>query len=109
MRTKTTSQRARDHGEGTRKILSLHARPGINTMTFHEQVLGPEAAADERAAASLSSSIKSLTDRIVRWMEACANRRADAALYRSLRSLPDAELDRRGLSGDRQAALSNER
>ena len=78
-------------------------------MTFHEQVLGHEAAAGERAAASLSSSTKSLTEQIVTWVETCAYRRADAAIYRSLRTLPDAELYRLGISRDRQAAPRNER
>jgi hypothetical protein len=68
-------------------------------MTFHEQVLGAEAAASN-AESSLSNFVKSLTKGVVAWMQSCADYWAAAALYDSLRGLSDTELRRRGLSRD---------
>jgi hypothetical protein len=68
-------------------------------MTFHEQVLGLGADAGE-AAASLSSSVKSLTKDIASWVQNCADHWAAAALYDSLHRLSDTELHKRGLSRD---------
>ena len=68
-------------------------------MTFQEQVFGHEVDGGERAA-SLSSSVKSLTKGIASWVQSCADLWAAAALYDSLRGLSDVELHRRGLSRD---------
>jgi hypothetical protein len=79
-------------------------------MTFHDQVLGHEAAAGE-GAVSISNSVKSLTNSIASWVQSCADQWAAAALYDSLRGLSDAELHRRGLSRDilaRDALQSND-
>ena len=68
-------------------------------MTFHDQALDHEAVATE-AAASISNSVKSLTNSIASWVRSCADLWAAAALYESLRGLSDAELQSRGLSRD---------
>jgi hypothetical protein len=57
----------------------------------------------EEAAASLPSSTRSLTGRIVTWVKICADEWAAAALYDSLGSLSDTELHRQELSRDRLA------
>ena len=55
------------------------------------------------SAASLTSSARSLGERIVTWVQTRADDWAAAALYDSLRSLSDAELYRRELYRDRLA------
>ena len=68
-------------------------------MTFHEQAFVRETIV-AHATTSLSTSIKSLAEFFVAWMESCADYWAAAALYDSLRRLSDAELGKRGLSRD---------
>ena len=68
-------------------------------MTFHEQAFVRETIV-AHATTSLSTSIKSLADFFVAWMESCADYWAAAALYDALRKLPDSELQKRGLSRD---------
>ena len=68
-------------------------------MTFHEQAFVRETIVAD-ATTSLSTSIKSLAEFFVTWMESCADYWAAAALYDSLRRLSDAELKNRGLSRD---------
>src|SRR5262245_54265964 len=64
-------------------------------MTFHEQAVHETIVAE---TTSLSSSIKSLAEGFVAWIESCADYWAAAALYDALRKLPDSELQKRGLS-----------
>ena len=68
-------------------------------MTFHEQAVVRETIVAD-ATTSLSTSIKSLAEFFVTWMESCADYWAAAALYDALRKLPDSELQKRGLSRD---------
>ena len=68
-------------------------------MTFHEQAFVRETIVAD-ATTSLSTSIKSLAEFFVTWMESCADYWATAALYETLRKLPDSELQKRGLSRD---------
>ena len=68
-------------------------------MTFHEQAFVRETIVAD-ATTSLSTSIKSLAEFSVTWMESCADYWAAAALYDALRKLPDSELQKRGLSRD---------
>jgi len=65
-------------------------------MTFHEQAFVRETIVAD-ATTSLSTSIKSLAEFFVAWMESCADYWAAAALYDALRKLPDSELQKRGL------------
>jgi hypothetical protein len=68
-------------------------------MTFHEQAAIHESIVAEPTA-SLSSSIISVANGFVAWVESCADYWAAAALYDSLRRLSDSELQKRGLSRD---------
>ena len=68
-------------------------------MTFHDQAVIHEPIVAEPTA-SLTSSIRSLANGFVAWMESCADYWAAAALYDSLRGLSDSELQKRGLSRD---------
>jgi hypothetical protein len=66
-------------------------------MTFQDQAIVHEPIVAQ-ATASLSSSIKSVANGFVAWIESCADYWAAAALYDSLRRLSDFELQKRGLS-----------
>ena len=68
-------------------------------MTFHEQAFVRETIVAD-ATTSLSTSIKSLAEFFVTWMESCADYWAAATLYDTLRKLSDSELQKRGLSRD---------
>ena len=68
-------------------------------MTFHEQAVIHEPIVAQPTT-SLSSSIASLANGFVAWVESCADYWAAAALYDSLRRLSDSELQKRGLSRD---------
>jgi hypothetical protein len=69
-------------------------------MTASEHRVVIDAVPPPKTAASLFSSVKSLTNGIASWVQSCADYWAAAALYDSLRTLSDAELHRRGLSRD---------
>jgi hypothetical protein len=69
-------------------------------MAVTEHISGFEAVSTSEPAASLSSSIKSLAQRIRLWANTCADYYAAAAMYEELRGLSDAEFHRRGLSRD---------
>jgi hypothetical protein len=61
-------------------------------MALYAQHSDIEAAPSSVSAASLFSSVKSLTERIVAWIETRADVYASAALYDGLRKLSDGEL-----------------
>ena len=67
-------------------------------MALYAQHSDIAAAPSSASAASLFSSVKSLTERIVAWIETRADVYASAALYDGLRKLSDGELHKRGLS-----------
>jgi hypothetical protein len=67
-------------------------------MALSEQVSGIDAVLPTETTDPLSSSIKSLAQRITRWASACADYYEAAALYDQLSRLSNAELHRRGLS-----------
>jgi len=67
-------------------------------MAFHEQAVHEPILAEQTAL--LSSSIISVANGFVAWVDSCADYWAAAALYHSLRRLSDSELKKRGLSRD---------
>ena len=69
-------------------------------MTVSEHFSGVDAVPPTETAASLSSSIKSLAQRVTMWANTCADYYAAAALYEQLSGLSNAELHKRGLSRD---------
>ena len=69
-------------------------------MAITEHFSGVDAVPPTQTADSLSSSIKSLAQRVTMWVNTCADYYAAAALYEQLGKLSDAELHRRGLSRD---------
>jgi hypothetical protein len=69
-------------------------------MTASEHLVVIDAVQLPKTAASLFSSVKSLTNGIASWVQSCVDYWAAAALYDSLRTLSDAELQRRGFSRD---------
>jgi len=69
-------------------------------MAITEHFSGVDAVPPTETAASLSSSIKSLAQRVTTWANTCADYYAAAALYEQLSGLSNAELHRRGLSRD---------
>ena len=69
-------------------------------MAVSAHFSGFDAVPSTETAASLSSSIKSLAQRVTTWANTCADYYAAAALYDQLNGLSNAELHRRGLSRD---------
>ena len=67
-------------------------------MALYEQIGDIETASSSETTSSLSSSIKSLTEKIATWVKSCADYYAAASLYDELRGLSDGELHKRGLS-----------
>ena len=69
-------------------------------MAATEHISRVDAVSATGTAASLSSSIKSLAQRVTLWANTCADYYAAAALYEQLNGLSNAELHRRRLSRD---------
>ena len=69
-------------------------------MAVTEHISSIDAVPASDTAASLSSSIKSLAQHLIKWANACADYYAAAAMYDQLSRLSNAELHRRGLSRD---------
>lgn len=69
-------------------------------MAITEQLSSVDTVSPGKAAASLSSSIKSFARFFITRGNACSNYYAAAAMYEQLSKLSNAELHRRGLSRD---------
>jgi hypothetical protein len=69
-------------------------------MAVTEYLSGIDAVPPTETAASLSSSFKSLAQRVRMWANSCADYYAAAAMYEQLSRLSNAELHKRGLSRD---------
>jgi hypothetical protein len=67
-------------------------------MNTHVQSFDSDALAASEPTAPLSNRIRSISLRLMVWVDTCADYYAAAAMYEQLSALSDSELARRGLS-----------
>jgi hypothetical protein len=67
-------------------------------MNAHVQSFDSDPLAAGEPAAPLSNRIRSISLRLMVWVDTCADYHAAAAMYEQLSALSDSELARRGLS-----------